>query len=220
MLSFALVTEGLTDQIVISRLVRVAFKIRGCDVDLQINPLQPLRDATDSHHAPHAGWELVFDFCEHEIVDALATNDFVIVHLDTDQGDHKNFGLELTVGGVDRIFEELIDDAISIIKNKIPSDISQEALLRILFAIPVHATESWILLLMFGREKLKSPFESLPRELRKGGFQLKKEARVYSDIMMGIKSKAIQKHFSRDNSLGIFLMSISDLIDGLDGCVE
>src|SRR4051794_28026303 len=108
--TFALISEGLTDQFVIERLVEVICSAN-FDEGVDINPLQPLRDVTDAVTAPHGGWELVLEYCDNGVGDALAANDYIVIHLDTDQGDHPNFGVALTDEGSDRPFCELIADA-------------------------------------------------------------------------------------------------------------
>lgn len=50
MASFALITEGITDQVVIETLLLACL-----GADTAVNPMQPLRDATDeSRQAMHA----------------------------------------------------------------------------------------------------------------------------------------------------------------------
>lgn len=209
--SLALVAEGLTDQIVISRLIRAVYLPRDDDDGLQVNPLQPLRDCSDAHHAPHAGWEKVFEFCEHSIEDALATNDYVVVHIDTDQGDHPNFGLPLTEGGADRLYVDLLEGAKAVLIGKMGPIATEIALKRIIFAIAIHATESWLLLILYGENRLKSPFERLVRiQQKKVGRHLVKEARPYAELVRGIKTKAICSHIDGCHSLGVFLAELRD----------
>ena len=64
--TFALISEGLTDQIILERMIEQICGEKFED-GVDINPLQPLRDATDAATAPHAGWELVFEYCKNDI---------------------------------------------------------------------------------------------------------------------------------------------------------
>ena len=78
MASFALVAEGITDQIVLETILSGYYD----EDDLEINPLQPLRDATDRFRQGNfAGWELVFEFCSDQdrLAEALAFNDFFLL---------------------------------------------------------------------------------------------------------------------------------------------
>ena len=59
---FALVTEGITDSAVIEAILQSHFD----DDDLEVRPIQPVRDVTDqARTAPGAfgGWEKVFEYC-------------------------------------------------------------------------------------------------------------------------------------------------------------
>lgn len=209
----ALIAEGLTDQLVISRLIRAMYEPRDCDDLVQVNPLQPVRDTTDEHHAPHAGWEKVFEYCENYMQDALATNDFVVVHIDTDQGDHVNFGVALTDGGTDRSYLDLIEDTREVLTRKMGEVATNDALARIIFAIAVHSTESWLLLILYNEEKEKASFSRLTRLLdKRSGIKLKKEGRIYGDMMRSIKDRDIQPHAGRSHSLGILLTELRSRI--------
>lgn len=76
MLSFALVTEGLTDQIIIKNILFGFFN----DPDIDINPLQPLRDETDRNRAISPGnWYKVLEYCSSEnFRGAFQFNNYVV----------------------------------------------------------------------------------------------------------------------------------------------
>lgn len=212
--SVALIAEGLTDQIVITRLMQQMYLPANEEDRIQINPLQPIRDASDAHHAPHAGWEKVFEYCEHSMEDALATNDYVVVQVDTDQGDHLNYGLPLTEGGADRSYADLIEGARALLIGRMGEVATEAALARIIFAVSVHATESWLLLILYGEDRLKSPFERLVHLVqKKEGWRLKKEARPYGELMRAIKAKAIRPYINSAHSMGVFLCEFGDKVN-------
>ena len=212
--SVALIAEGLTDQIVITRLIQQMYLPADEADRIQVNPLQPIRDASDAHHAPHAGWEKVFEYCEESMEDALATNDYVVVQVDTDQGDHPNFGLPLTDGGSDRSYSDLIEGAKAILIGRMGAVATQAALARIIFAVSVHATESWLLLILYQENRLKSPFERLVHLVqKKEGWRLRKEARPYGDLMRAIKAKTIRPHINNAHSMGVFLSEFHDKVN-------
>ncbi len=205
--SIALIAEGLTDQIVIERLIEAVYQV---DVDdpLLVTYAQPIRDKNDSHHAPHAGWEKVLEYCQFTITDALAANDYVLLHIDTDAGDHINYGLPLTENGVDRAHADLIEGAKAILIRKMGAAATKEALARIVFAIAVHATESWLLLILYGETRLKASFEHLVRRLRKKNFYLKKEYQPYLILVNRIKDREIYRQIDSEHSLGVFLRNL------------
>tara|TARA_R110000868_G_scaffold110393_1_gene299161 strand:+ start:1825 stop:2514 length:690 start_codon:yes stop_codon:yes gene_type:complete len=205
--SIALITEGLTDQIVIERLIEAVCPTTPDD-PLLVTYAQPIRDRTDAHHAPHAGWAKVFEYCEHTLEDALATNDLVLVHIDTDDGEHIHYGLPLTADGKDRDYIDLAEGAKSILIAKMGASATAEALQRIIFAIAVHATESWLLLILYDETRLKNPFARLAHHQRKLA-RFDKEARPYQNLTNSIKDKAILKHRDSAHSLGLFLRDLT-----------
>ena len=140
MTSFALITEGITDQVVLE------YILDGLSSgDATTTALRPLRDATDASRVADnefSGWEKVFDFLKSEdIIDAIDTNDFVIIQIDTDMGDHPHFGLSLREKTIITIVEECIGK----LKSSLHPEFPPSELERLLFAIPVLSTECWIL---------------------------------------------------------------------------
>jgi hypothetical protein len=211
MTTFALISEGLTDQIVLTRIIELFFK-ETIDDDIFINPLQPLRDATDRVTAPHGGWELVLEYCEESIDLALEANDYVVVHIDTDMGDHPNYGLPLTLCGVDRLHRDLVADAKRILISKIDQTTYNTYYKRLIFAIAVHSTESWLLLCLFDVNEPKRSFERLNRILVKRNEEaLTKCMARYSKLVKNIKRKSLLNLDPEEHSLGFFLKQLSEL---------
>ena len=60
MISFGLITEGLTDQIVIENILAGYFN----SPDIDVKPLQPERDKDNENKSEAGGWTLVFDYCQ------------------------------------------------------------------------------------------------------------------------------------------------------------
>lgn len=145
MRTFALVAEGMTDVAVIERIVEGAL-----GEEVAINHLMPLRDATDLARAEpntFSSWELVFEYASsEEVTVALSTNDYLIIHIDTDQGSHPNFGLKLLdQNGRARPINEIVHDCRALIISRLPRSLPKEWMNRIIFAIPVLSTECWLL---------------------------------------------------------------------------
>ena len=60
MSTFALITEGVTDQVVIENILIGMF-----GEDVFVHPLQPIYDETDSSRIEaFGGWQSVFRYCE------------------------------------------------------------------------------------------------------------------------------------------------------------
>jgi hypothetical protein len=141
MASFALITEGITDQVVIETLLLTCL-----GPDTAVNPIQPERDKTDqSRQGQFGGWERVLESCTQSNFEMiLSVNDFIVLQLDTDQAEHPNFGVALTENGQDRAVEALLADVRTVIINKLGTAWPQFAP-RILFALAVHSLECWLL---------------------------------------------------------------------------
>jgi len=82
MITFGLITEGITDQIVISNILYGFFN----NDDLIINELQPLRDETDKNKSSNiGGWGNLLEYCKSEVFKySFQTNEFIIIQIDTD----------------------------------------------------------------------------------------------------------------------------------------
>lgn len=212
--SFALIAEGQTDLIILERIIEQICSDKFED-DVDVNHLQPLRDATDkarSMHAPHAGWELVLECCRIKAEEALAANDFVVVQIDTDCGDHPRYGLPLTEHGNERPYQDLLFDARKIIANAIGDHIFEPNADRFIFAISVHSIESWMLLYLFNIDRTKNCFNHLDRELQRKNYKpLTKEVRVYQPLAMEIRRRRLNDLIETENSLGQFLRSLTSL---------
>jgi hypothetical protein len=215
--TFAIVAEGLTDQLVLEQIIEQVLEAP-FDGDVDVNFLQPLRDATDAHSAPHGGWELVLEYCQTRAADALATNDFLVVQIDTDCGDHEGYGLPLTVGGKDRAFNELVEGAGEILKHHIGDALYAENAGRICFAICVHTTESWLLLILFGQAATKNGLQRLNRARTKANQRpIAKTGRDYLEISNEIKAKRLLELAKLDTSLAIFLQRLQELAPEVGG---
>jgi len=211
MATFALISEGVTDQIILERIIeQICGKM--FDDGIDVNPLQPLRDATDAHSAPYGGWELVLEFCEESATDALAANDYIVIHLDTDQGDHPNFGLPLTHNGTDQPYSALVAGAIEIITARLNRTLYRAHSERFLFAISVHSMESWLLLCLFNCDEPKNSMMRLNRLLRKNNRGvLIKEARGYAVIAREIKRKTLIALNTGNSSLSSFIAQLIEI---------
>jgi len=110
--TFALITEGITDQVVLETVIRANCHSMTTD-EINIVPLQPTRDATDTARAKDfGGWEKILEYCSspNRILEALDFNDYVVIHIDTDCAEHPNFGVQLSQNGLERRVAEIIND--------------------------------------------------------------------------------------------------------------
>lgn len=148
--SFALVAEGLTDQIIIENILVGFFD----DPDIDVNPLQPLRDETDRHRTVTSGnWHKVLEYCSsEEFRGAFQFNDYVVIQIDTDVSaeygisDRDENGTEIAVVAmIERVKNALI--------ARIGDEFYDSYTSRILFAISVQSIECWLLPLVFSEKK-------------------------------------------------------------------
>jgi hypothetical protein len=206
MSTFALITEGITDQIVLETLLMAQF---GSQID--VNPIQPLRDATDAHRqANFAGWEKVIEACTAERFDEiLSVNDFIVVQIDTDQCEHKNFGIALSVNGAERAVPDIVQDVQMKLMQALDPQRYQG---RILFAISVHSLECWLLPLHAKTDadtvSTKNCTDRLERSLKKAGQDYKKDARCYQGLAKPFaKPEKLAYCREKNQSLALFLDS-------------
>ena len=212
MSTFALIAEGLTDQIVLEKIIE---EICGeAEEEFEVQFLQPLRDETDAYTAPHGGWGLVFEYCQYHAADALATNDYLIIQIDTDCGDLEGFGLPLTEHGAPRSYHDLIDGASAILVERIGHALYNSEKGRIIFAVAVHSIESWLILILFDDENTLTGYDRLKAHLRKGRVvKFSKNIREYTKLIKIIKRKRLVHLSKSENSLGVFLMKLNNLVD-------
>lgn len=144
MVTFALIAEGKTDIAVIESILYSVYTD-----NYRINPVMPLMDATDTYrNAPEyfSNWQLVLTYlATNQIRLALAANDYLIVHIDTDLGEHPNFGLEISKFGITNDILTIVNSCKQILLSKLDAELTDSERDRIIFAIPVLTTECWLI---------------------------------------------------------------------------
>lgn len=211
MVAFALVTEGITDQAVLESILYGWFD------DVEINPLNPLRDATDAHRAASfSNWEKVLEYCQQdEFKASLQFNEFVIVQIDTDTAEHPNFNVALTSQGVERPLNEIIVDVKQLIAQKIGDDFYQQYKTQILIAVAVHSTECWLLpLYVSGKmgEQVMNCYERLTRAVDKKHADSTKNHQNYERLSRDFRKRKILLDVAKRNeSLNDFMTQIQNL---------
>ena len=210
MTSFALITEGLTDQVTISSILTGHY---GEEPD--ISEAQPLRDATDeSRQGSFAGWEKVFSYCKSELfLQQFYANDFVVIQIDTDVCGHKNFNVNLKLGNKDRPTADIIEDVKDHIIKNISREIYDKYKDRIIFAISIHSLECWILPL-YGKTKIEKgrtrKCEDFLRDIiKRFDIQYEKTFDPYLEITKPFRTKKYLDHaVSCNQSLQYFIKSL------------
>jgi hypothetical protein len=216
MTSFALITEGITDQVVLEIIIQTFYSDK-LENEVDIRFLQPIRDATDeSRQGEFGGWEKVLEHCSYSdrILEALALNDYIVIQIDTDCCEEKNFGLCRTLDGVEKPANELIPEVKELIASKITSEIFEKHQGRFLFAIAVHSIECWLLPLHASGKSDKSRTLSCEKHLRRAldqrnKIKYEKTYDAYEAIASDYtKIKKLEEHRTCNQSFSIFLDSL------------
>ena len=211
MYRFALVSEGWTDVAVVENIVHGVLGDKAV-----INPLMPLRDETDSsRHSDQnfSNWQLVLEYISTDQVKiALATNDYLIIHIDTDMGDYPEFGLQLTENGHTKPVTQIVEECRQQLINRLPEDISECDRSRIIFAVPVLTTECWLVALHnslhnHSSSKANNCEQRLLTTLR-GRYKVKKDYQCYQALSKGFrKLKILKSTLQRVPCLELFVAS-------------
>jgi hypothetical protein len=220
MATFALVSEGITDQVVIEHLIYGVVE-DGDDEEVHFTRLQPLRDETDKarqQRESYGGWENVLEYCTktEKLLEALSTNQYLVIQIDTDCCEHPAFGLSFHKDGAETPPIDLAIEARNVIIEKLSVDFYNRYQHRIIFAIAVHSTECW-LLPFYGttasaKVKTKSCEHKLTTELAKLDISFMKDHACFSKISKPLsKWKLINKNKNINLTLRTFLNDISSL---------
>lgn len=221
MTTFALITEGVTDQVMLKYFLTGFYGRREND-PIDIVAIQPLRDATDSSRQGNfGGWELVLECVgdSTKIENSLMFNDYLIIQIDTDCGEHINYGVPLHDGGEPRPVADVITDVKKKLISHIGDDIYKENKDKILFAIAVHSSECWIIHLhsdsKADQKRVSNCEEHLSRALAANNIKYIKDHDLYDKICKPFrKMENINLAKSRNESLDAFIDSLPNI--GLD----
>jgi hypothetical protein len=217
MIEFGLVTEGISDQIVLENILFGFFNNK----NIPIEPLQPLRDTTDENrYVGQANWIEVFEYCQTNTFKVMvAVKDFVIIQLDTDalKGDSVPEKYRLNLQQVN------LAEAVLLVKNKlidlISIDFYEQFQHKILFAISVDAIECWLLPFYFSSLKTKAAktencISTLNEGLKKAGhkFYIKaKEPHFYRIASEPLKKhKELMRFYEMNASLRLFIEELQN----------
>jgi hypothetical protein len=217
--TFALIAEGITDQIVVRAILSEVFTSPVVG-EIDIVPLQPLRDATDeSRTQGYGGWELVLEYCSipERILEALSFNDYIVIHIDTDSAEHANFGVPLTDNGVERGVHQIVEDVKGKLTSKITTSIFDEYAERFIFAIAVHSIECWILPFHArspaGKRRIHSCERHLIAELHRKNILYRKDHRTYLGLSKDFRKRNKLEDARQSNvSLCIFIDNILNIL--------
>lgn len=213
-MTFGLITEGPTDQVVLRYLMAKFFG----DPDIDIRSLQPNVDATDQADKD-GGWGRVRNYCQSADMPAvLEANHHVIIQIDTDVCE--DYGVGKRDGDRDLTDIEIVEKTREIIVGYIDPALFVQYGPKIIFAISHESIECWLLPLYYinaNRTKTTNCCETLNRELMKGDFTLdcnsKKDKfyhRIFRDKKRELRNRADVENMSvHNNSFNQFVTQLA-----------
>jgi hypothetical protein len=213
MISFGLITEGLTDQIVIENILAGYFK----NPDLDIRPLQPERDEKDQNKFKGYGsWSQVFAYCRlKDFQESFQFNDYIIIQIDTDTS--QEYGIPQQDENGEFTPKELIKKVIEKFKEEIIGEyFYSQCQQRIIWAISVRSLECWLLPLYYTdsrKAKITNCLGTLNQELaKKHNFTIDANAKnpeYYRIISKPYRQhKVLRNHYAENPSLKNFIEEI------------
>ena len=212
MISFGLITEGLTDQIVIENILAGFFN----SPNIEVTPLQPKRNKDNQNKSQYGGWTLVFDYCHSKkFQESFRFLDYIIIQIDTDVSEDYNIAHQDEDGEFTP--QQLIEKVIEKFRDAIGEDFYNTNQQKILFAISVHSLECWLLPLYYTDKKKKAKSKNCLKTLNdelsnKHRFTIDKNAKnpeYYREISKQYsKQKVLMKDYAENPSLKIFIEEI------------
>jgi hypothetical protein len=205
---FGLITEGVTDQIILKNILIGYFK----DNDLIVRPLQPALDTTDEvQMSIYGGWYNVFRYCQSEyLLGAFEQNDFLIIQIDSDCSHETHYD-------VPKIQGETLEHYVARIQKRLQTVISEqitEVLYakyahRIIFAISVDEIECWLLPLVY-TDKIQMATNNclfkLNQKLEATINPNNKDKRIYQRISRDLmKNKILLQAYPKNHSFQLFM---------------
>lgn len=213
MITFGLIAEGLTDQIVIKSILAGFFNRS----DLVVRSLQPEINRDKSY----GGWTLVFNYCKSKVFqESFQSIDYIIIQIDTDvlvDSENSNYNIPRRDENGDELTpQQLGEKVIEKFRDTIGENFYNKYQQRILFAISVDSIECWFLPLYYKdnrKSKTQNCLDTLNRELaKKHNFTLDPNAKnpeYYREISKQYsKQKVLMKHYAENPSLKIFIEEI------------
>ncbi len=149
MASIGLICEGVSEVNIISYIIQ---RYLG---DVDVNAIQP--KIVNKKQDNFGTWQQVLEYCNDEqFKHIFATNDFIVVQIDTDTCTQKNYDVNPYDENNNKISdEELYTKVIERLKKNLSVELLQKYSDKIIFAICINETECWLLPLFNANEPKK-----------------------------------------------------------------
>lgn len=204
MASFAIICEGISENLSLQHIVEKTIRAESYFADIQ-----PKTTVNHGHvvQGSPGGWPEVLSHCNtEEFRLALQSNDYLIVQIDTDRCDEPNFGVrKLDEKNQPRPETEIYDDIVNRLLLYVDRDFYEANKNRIIFAICFEELECWFLPLFFADKRACATIgciNKINQELykEKGGYNIPDDDKnsthaygTYRFILKKMKRKEIPK---------------------------
>lgn len=223
-MKIGLICEGVTDSIVLENLLCNYLNIDDDD----IKKLQPLLDETDKKQANFGGWHEVLLYLQStEFVDAVENHDILIVQIETDVCEQKNFDISpISLANNNQAqFYDLIKQRLITQINQRYADNFEKYQQKIIFCICIHSLECWLLIhyqkTQPKHEKITGCEDALNQTLNKLDIPYKKDYRHYNNLSQKIKPKDMNLIAKHSFSFEQFLQQLTTLkLLMITGCIN
>ncbi len=203
MASIGLICEGVSEVNIISYIIQ---RYLG---DVDVNAIQP--KIVNKKQDNFGTWQQVLEYCNDEqFKHIFATNDFIVVQIDTDTCTQKNYDVNPYDENNNKISdEELYTKVIERLKKNLSVELLQKYSDKIIFAICINETECWFLPLYYNDNRrcaTDSCIRKLNQELKKQKLGIPDEdkncvqaQKTYREIFKKMKKKTIIQEISQYN---------------------
>lgn len=224
MKTFGIISEGITDQIVLENILCGYFS--NMDLNSNITFLQPPRDNTDQAQVSRfGGWFNVFEFCKSQrFLEAFEPNDYIIIQIDTDRAEDAHFDvIKRDEEGIDYTPEVLVSKVIDKFKGIFQTSFAEQYAFiekRIIYAVCVDEIECWLLPLFYTngiKEATHNCVYHINRKARERfGFYInpndKNAGRYYDKLSKDyLKKKHLFPNCEKNISFKLFIESLNDM---------
>ncbi len=152
MATFAIISEGISENLTLHAIVE---KMR--QTDTYFADIQPRSDVKHSHTVQEGsgGWTEVLSHCNTEVFkQALQSNDYLVVQIDTDRCDEPLFGVRKNnERNQPRPNSEIYDDILARLLRDVDRDFYEANKQRIIFAVCFDEIECWFLPLFYSDKR-------------------------------------------------------------------
>ena len=211
MKSLGLISEGITDQVVILNILYGYFGTN----DVELTYLTPVRDVTDqSRIVEGSGWYSVIEYVKSsQFRGAFQYLDYVVIQIDTDVCEETHYGVSRRKDGQDLKPKELLERVREKFRTWIGNEFFDARKERILFAIAVDSIECWLLPLYYenhsaNRSKTVHCLATLNKALQKSkGFTIEAKDPDYYDRASADygKQKILRRVYRHNPSFKAFI---------------